>query len=358
MPKLPESTLIPVSKFPVVAESERRKRIVMVVSPYPAPLEYIGPLDVFQIANTVLRLSGKSEMGYDLEIVSSQVGTIFETEGIKITTNKSYTQLNGKVDTLLFPPMDFEVLLSGQKFFLKWVKQQSKKVRRIVSFCSGAYILAAAGILNGRRASTHWDIVDDFRDRFPDVLLNSDAIYSKDEHIYTSAGLLAGIDLSLALVEEDFGRELALRVAQAMVIFLKRPGNQAQFSTQLSHELADNPKIVELQSYIYENLNEALSVEDLAARVNMSPRNFSRTFCKEVGQSPGKFVERCRLEIARQKLQQNTLSIAKVSEQVGYGSVNTMRIAFERHLGVNPRNYRQRFASSFIKGNSDQVPII
>jgi transcriptional regulator GlxA family with amidase domain len=346
MTELPKFLIPPASYIPNLPEPERRKRVVLVASLCAEPLELIGPMNVFRLANMVLDLSGRRDMGYDLEVVSSHLGEIFEMDGLKISTDKPYQELSGEVDTLLIPPMDFDVLFEGQEQFLGWIAAKSTEVRRIASICAGTYVLAAAGILVGKRATTHWDLEKDFVERYPDVQLDVDPIYVKDGHIYTSAGMTAGIDMTIALIEEDFGRAVALRVAQGLVVFLKRPGSQSQFSTQLSYDLSEKSEIAELQSYIYDNVGDDLSIDELASRVGMSSRNFSRTFTKEVGLAPGRFVERCRLEMARLNLEGSSLPITKVAERCGYGSGDSMRMAFERQLGLNPRAYRQRFATS------------
>lgn len=346
MSELPEYDLPPISSIPDLTPAKRRKRVVIVASPCSDPLELIGPMTVFQVANLVLANSGRSEVGYDLEFVSSQVGSIFETKGLKLLTDSPYNGLRGKVDTLVLTPMDFAVLFSGQDRFLAWVAKYSQRVRRLVSICAGAYILAEAGVLTGKRASTHWDLVRDFKARYPDVRLDPKPIFTKDGHIYTSAGMTAGLDLIVALVEEDFGSSVALRTAQAMVFFLKRPGGQAQFSTQLAHGLPENTEIAQLQNFIYEHIGEDLHVEKLAQHVNMSPRNFSRKFRNEVGLSPGKYVELCRLELARQKLEQSSLPLPKIARICGYRTMSGMHLAFERHLGLSPTKYRERFSSA------------
>ena len=176
--------------------------------------------------------------------------------------------------------------------------------------------------------------------------LEPEPICIVDEHIYTSAGMTAGLDLAVALVEEDFGRAVALRTAQALFFYLKRPGNQPQFSLFLSHDLSEKSGMAAVQAYIHKHLAGDLRIEKLAAVANMSPRNFSRIFQQEIGSSPGKFVEQCRLEMARRKLEHSQASIAKVAESCGYKSPHSLRTAFERQLGVSPRAYRQRFRSS------------
>jgi transcriptional regulator GlxA family with amidase domain len=344
MPDHPQYQFPPVSQLPALRQSERRRRVVLVASRNPDPLELIGPMNVLKIANFVLDHSGRTDLGYDLEVVASQPGIVFEMEGLKILADKPFHRLRGDVDTLLFSPMEFEDLFEGRERFLSWVKRMSDKVRRIGSICFGTYILAEAGVLEGRRVTTHWDLQHDFKERYPDIALDIDPIYVKDGHVYTSAGATAGIDMTLALVEEDFGRETALRVAQALVLFLKRPGNQAQFSVQLSSRLPEDAGIVQIQSYIHDHLDRDLRVEALAARAGMSPRNFSRTFTREVGMAPGRYVEQCRLEVARQRLQDSHAPLSAIAETCGYGTADGMRLAFERNLGVSPRSYRQRFA--------------
>ncbi len=346
MTRLPEYRFPEISRLPSLRADERRRRVVIVASREPNPLEMVGPMNVLKLANWVFEHSGRPELGYDLEVVASRAGVIFEMDGLKIVADKPYHRLRGEVDTLLFPPMDFEDLFEGRQRFLAWVRRMSDRVRRIGTICFGTYILAEAGILRGRRVTTHWDLQHDFRDRYPDVELDIDPIYVKDGHVYSSAGATSGIDMTLALVEEDFGREAALRVAQGLVLFLKRPGSQAQFSVQLSAQLPGEADIAELQAWIHDHLGEDLRVEALADRMGMSPRNFSRVFAREIGMAPGRYVEQCRVEIARQWLETSMAPLSEIAERCGYGTPDGMRLAFERSLGVSPRAYRQRFSSA------------
>jgi transcriptional regulator GlxA family with amidase domain len=350
MTDYPQYQFPPVSSLPNLRASERRRRVVIVASRTPHPLELIGPMNVLKIANFVLDHSGRPDLGYDLEVVASQpAGTVFEMEGLKILADKPFHRLRGDVDTLLFSPMEFEDLFNdnkNKKRFLAWVNRMSNRVRRIGSICFGTYILAEAGVLAGRRATTHWDLQHDFKERYPSVKLDIDPIFVKDNHVYTSAGATAGIDMTLALIEEDFGRETALRVAQALVLFLKRPGSQSQFSVQLSSQLPEDTGIAELQSYVHEHLDKDLRVEALAERTGMSPRNFSRTFNREVGIAPGRYVEQCRLEMARQWLEDSEAPLSAIAGRCGYGTTDGMRLAFERKLGVSPSAYRQRFSTT------------
>jgi transcriptional regulator GlxA family with amidase domain len=218
-------------------------------------------------------------------------------------------------------------------------------VRRIGSVCSGAFILAEAGLLDGRRATTHWGWCKELAQRYPRVKVDPDPIFVRDGSIYTSAGVTAGMDLALALVEEDHGRELALRVARQLVLFLRRPGGQSQFSAQLAVQAADREPLRELQAWIADHLNQDLSVEALADRVAMSPRNFARVFSREVGVTPARFVEQARVEAARRRLEESAHGVDAIASQCGFGTAESMRRAFLRRLHVPPSAYRHRFAS-------------
>lgn len=342
----PEFRFPTVSRFPRLRPEERRRRVVFVASREPNPLELIGPMNVLSLANWVLEHSGRPQLGYDIEVVTSTPGRIYEVEGLKIIADKPYHRLRGAVDTMMFSPMEFEDLFERRDGFLPWVARMSGRVRRIGTICFGTYILAEAGVLSGRHATTHWDLQHDFAERYPDVLLDVDPIYVKDGHVYSSAGATSGIDMTLALVEEDFGREVALRVAQGLVLFLKRPGNQAQFSVQLSARLPEDSNLADLQAYIYDHLGDDLRVETLADRVGMSPRNFARVFARDVGVAPGRFVEQCRFESARQWIEESTAPLSEIADRCGYTTTDGMRLAFERNLGVSPRAYRERFSTS------------
>jgi transcriptional regulator GlxA family with amidase domain len=346
MPALPEYRFPKLSRVPTLPPRERRRRVVFVASRSPDPLELIGPMNVLRIANFVFEHSGRPEFGYDFEVVTSRPGVVYEIDGLVMLAGKPCYAVRGPVDTVLFSPMEFEDLFARDARFLAWVKSISRRARRVGSICFATYILAEAGVLVGRRVTTHWDLQHDFAERYPEVHLDIDPIYVKDGHLYTSAGATSGIDMTLALIEEDFGREVALRVSQALVLFLKRPGSQAQFSVQLSARLPEEPRIAELQCHVHEHLGDDLRVEALARHVGMSPRNFSRVFTRDVGMAPGRFVEQCRLEAARQWLESSQLSLSEVAERCGYTTADGLRLAFERHLGVSPRDYRQRFSTA------------
>ncbi|MFH8791395.1 GlxA family transcriptional regulator [Streptomyces sp. NPDC017941] len=226
-----------------------------------------------------------------------------------------------------------------------WLRAHAPRARRLVSVCTGAVLLARAGLLDGRRATTHWAYCDTLARNHPEVEVDPDPIYVRDGHVATSAGVTAGIDLALALVEEDLGRDTALTVARYLVVFLRRPGNQAQFSAQLSAQTARSEPLREVQRWISENPGGDLSVESLAGRARLSPRHFARSFQAETGTTPGKYVERVRVEQARRLLEDTSDGVEEVSRACGYGTPEAMRRAFVKALGTPPAEYRRRFHS-------------
>ena len=335
-----------IKELPDRDAANSKLKVVMVAVPGANASELIGPLSVLTVANYMLEYSGRSDIGYDIEIVAVESGEVFESGGMKIVVEKTYDQVTGDVDTVVFQSVDEHGTCLHDKAFMDWVAGMAGRTRRVASICIGTYILAAAGLLDGRRATTHWCAADDFRRRFPEVELDDDPIFIKDGDFYTSAGMTSGLDLMLALVEDDFGPELALRTAQELVLYLKRPGSQSQFSAHISGEGPGDPKIHKVQDFIIENPDADLRIEKLADIAGMSARNFARVFKRQVGMSPGKYVERARLEHARGLLEQSNIPVSQVARMCGYGSQDGLRIAFDRHLQVNPAEYRHRFSSS------------
>jgi transcriptional regulator GlxA family with amidase domain len=299
---------------------------------------------VLREANFYLEASGRPDLVYDYEVVSNQPGAVFEAEGFRVLVDKGCYDVRGDVDTVVFQPIDLpEGKCLRDQRFIAWIRRISKGARRMVTACLGSYLLAEAGLLDGRRAATHWLADKDFRRRYPDVILDTEPIYVKDGNLYTSAGMTSILDLMLALVEEDFGSELALRCAQGMVMFLRRPGNQSQFSVPLTGLKTDDERIRDVVSHIAKNPGSDLSVERLGELAGMSPRNFTRIFAREIGMTPGKFVEVSRLESARRYLEQSTMAVGEIANACGYSTTDGMRLAFDRNLGVTPREYRLRF---------------
>ncbi len=226
------------------------------------------------------------------------------------------------------------------------LRRLAPTARRVTSVCTGAFLLAEAGLLDGRRATTHWSRCAQLADRFPAVTVEPDPIFTRDGNVFTSAGVTAGMDLALALVEDDLGREAALTIARWLVLFLHRPGNQAQFSAQLSGQLADRDEVRSLQQTIVEHPGADCTVEALARRAAMSPRHLARVFAEEVGTTPARYVEQVRLEAARRRLEESADPVEAIATTCGFGTSETMRRAFIRALGVPPAEYRRRFRTS------------
>jgi len=231
----------------------------------------------------------------------------------------------------------------GHAEVVAWLRRHGPRTQRLTSVCTGAFLLAEAGLLDGRRVTTHWAYAEALARQFPAVTVDPEPIFVRDGPVVTSAGVTAGIDLALALVEEDIGREAALDVARHLVVFLRRPGGQAQFSAQLHAQLARRRPLRDVQHWITERPAADLSVERLAARAGLSPRQFARSFAAETGMTPGRYVDRVRLEAARRELEDTGAGVEQVARSCGYGTPETMRRAFIRALGLSPAGYRQRF---------------
>jgi transcriptional regulator GlxA family with amidase domain len=254
-----------------------------------------------------------------------------------------YRSLRGTVDTLLVPGGDGAEQLACDPAFLRWLGRMSSRVRRIGSICTGATVLAAAGILDQRRAVTHWKWCERLARSFPNVRVERDPIYIKDGHVYTSAGITAGIDLALALVEEDHGQTRAIEIARDLVIFLRRPGGQSQFSNLLAAQVSARRPLEDLQAWVMENLDRDLRVGALAHQCGMSARHFARVFVAEKGLTPGRFVEMCRLDAARALIGSTNEAIKEIAAMCGFGTVDSMRRSFTKILGVTARQYVEGF---------------
>ena len=326
----------------------QHRTIGIVAFPDVEVLDITGPFEVFNFANLGLIRQGITEENiYSLKLLAETPGPIATMSGLQIVAENMYGVPNDEFDTLLIPGGCVEKVLNNEKL-ITWIKAMSPKVRRLVSVCTGAFLLAEAGLLDGRKATTHWDFCQPLAKNYPGIQVEPDYIFIKDGHIFTSGGITSGIDLALALLEEDWGRDLALYVARYLVVFLKRPGGQSQFSSYLTTEASRRPDLRELQVWIMEHIHQDLNVEALAARMAMSPRNFARLFLTETGMTPAKFVETTRIDRARYLLETDALSVEIIAEKTGFKDSERMRRAFIRQMGVNPQNYRQRFSGSTI----------
>jgi len=317
--------------------------MLMLAFPDVQVLDVTGPLEVFAMASQELARHRGADAGYQICLAAWRRGPLRCSSGLELVADIACEKLRGPIDTLLVAGGEGVRAAVSDAGLVAWIARAAARSRRVAGVCSGAFLLARAGLLDGRRATTHWSNVEDLARAFPAVRVESDPIYVRDGNVYTSAGVTAGMDLALALVEEDCGREVALAVARRLVLFLKRPGGQSQFSSQLAGQLSDRAPLRELQAWIADHPAADLSVEALARRVAMSPRHFARVFARELSVTPARYVERVRVEIARRRLEESSLGVDGVAAESGFGSTETMRRAFLRNLSVNPVEYRSRF---------------
>jgi len=314
------------------------RRIVIVAFPDVQLLDVVGPLEVFSIATAM-----DPRADYSVDVVTIDGAPARGTSGLPIVPHRRAAAVRGPLDTLLVAGGIGSRAASSDAALLRWVRSAAARSTRVASVCTGAFVLASAGLLDGRRVTTHWRACDELQRAYPNLTVDADPIFVRDGNIATSAGVTAGMDLALAFVEEDFGRDAALAVARQLVLFVRRPGGQSQFSAQLSAQHAQRSGLRDLQTYIAEQPTEDLSVAALASRAAMSPRHFARAFRDEVGLTPAVYVERTRVEHARRLLETTDLGFGEIANLSGFGSVETMRRAFTRRLGVAPSDYRNRF---------------
>jgi transcriptional regulator GlxA family with amidase domain len=320
------------------------RRIALLVFPGVEALDVSGPAAVFCGVNRLRAMAAPAVVpAYDVQVIGPDRRPIRTADGLRLLPDLEYGALRGRPDTVLVaggPEVDAAL---RDPHLLRTVARLGRTARRIGSVCTGSFVLAAAGLLDGRRATTHWAFADRFATRFPAVHVDAEPIYIRDGNVYSSAGVSAGMDLALALVEEDLGRDVALEVARALVLYLRRPGGQSQFSALLHAEAAAGSALRDLQIWISRNPDADLPVPALARRAAMSPRNFARVFRRDTGTTPARFVERLRVDAARRRLEGTAASVKEIARACGFGSVETMRVAFLRTLGVPPSAYRERF---------------
>jgi len=326
------------------------RRVAILAYPQLVLLDLVGPCEAFSMANRIARrLRPCGSDPYILETLSAGPHLRLQaSSGIALLANRSWRDCHGGIDTLLISGGVDLREVTGDAALLEWVLEMAPRVRRIGSICTGAFVLAAAGVLNGRHATTHWQDCQQLADDYPAVRVEPDRIYVKDENVYTSAGVTAGLDLALALVEEDLGRDLAFQVAQTLVMFVRRPGGLSQSSALLKSQAAERQPLRDLLAWAAEHPDEDLSVEALAARVHMSVRNFSRAFRSELGKTPARFIGTLRVEAAARLLEQTAARIEQVAKECGLGSGDSMRRCFVRIWGVSPSEYRKRFRGRYM----------
>ena len=314
------------------------RRVVIVAFPRVQSLDVLGPAEVFSTATQL------SPDAYEVEVVAAEAGPL-PTSSVALHPDRTLDECRGPTDTLLAAGGRGVHDAARDERLVAWLTAAATRSRRVTSVCTGAFLLARAGLLDGRRATTHWASCGELARRHPEIEVDPDPIFVRDGNVTTSAGVTAGMDLALALVEEDLGRELALETARWLVLFLKRPGGQAQFSAQLAAQMAEREPLRELQQWLPDHVEEDLSVPALARRANMSERNFARAFRDETGMTPAAYVEVTRVERARIALETGDLPVEAIARQTGFGTVETMRRAFRRRVGVSPAGYRGRFRS-------------
>jgi len=319
------------------------RRIAIVAYPGVQSLDVVGPLEVFAGANTLIEATGRSDAGYRIQVLSAGGDPLRTSSGLTLLPDGRLDEGSKRLDTLVVAGGPGAHDACADRALIDWIGHASKRARRVVSVCTGAFLLAEAGLLDGRCATTHWAAASELVRRYPAVRVDPEPIFLRDGNVWTSAGVTAGMDLALALVEEDLDRDAALAIARHLVLFLRRPGNQAQFSATLAAQEPSRKPLRDVHAHIAENLGGDLSVEALAERANMSPRHFARVFRAETGVTPARHVESVRIEAARRALEDTSEPIATVARACGFGTAETMRRSFLRALGVGPAEYRRRF---------------
>lgn len=305
-------------------------------------LDIAGPAQVFASASELVE--GRAAPAYRVAVVSRDGGEIVTSSGVGLSSISFDDAAARAFDTVIASGGHGVHAAATDIPTVDWLRARAAAARRACSVCTGAFLLAAAGVLAGRRAATHWRYCDMLSGRYPDIQVDRDPIFIEDGGVWTSAGVTAGIDLSLALVEADFGRRLALQTARRLVVFMKRPGGQSQFSSTLAAQLSDTGDFAELHAWMADNLSADLRVDRLAERAGMSPRNFARQYRDRTGMTPAKAVTALRVEAARRLLEETALPVGQVALRCGFREEERMRRAFVARLGVAPGRYRQRFS--------------
>lgn len=319
------------------------RRVVILATPTAQSLEIAGPVEVFAMTAVKLHEAGRERMsGYSVEVVSATDDlTIRSSSGLTILAQRSWREIDYAIDTLLVAG-GMEIWTGARENeLLNWLRTHARKARRFGSICTGAFVLAEAGLLSRKHVTTHWYFCGELQKSYTDLVVDSEPIFIKDGNLYTSAGVTSGIDLAVSMVEEDFGQDIALRIARALVLFLRRPAGQNQFSTALSFQASSRIPLRELPVYVLEHLSDPLTVEDLAGRVSMSVRNFSRVFVEEFGVTPAVFVERLRIETAKRLVEESNRGLEEIAAECGLGSLDTLNRSFLREFGRTPAQMRK-----------------
>jgi len=330
------------------------KRVVFVVYPDLQILDLTGPFEVFALANRLTLGQGEEDRPggphgshgphYELEVVSVDGKPVRSSGGLEISPDRSVEGSVDSLDTLVVVGGTGTLEAVRDERLVAWIGSAARRSRRVASVCSGAFLLARAGLLDGRRATTHWDSCALLAESFPAVTVDPDSIFVRDGNVWTSAGVTTGMDLALALVEDDLGPDVARLVARWLVLFVQRPGGQAQFSAQLSAQRPQRSSLQDLEGWIADHIADDLSVTVMADHVGMSTRTFARVFRQELGVSPAAYVAGVRVEAARRLLVTTRRGVAEVARACGFGTVETMHRVFKRTVRVTPGEYRRHFS--------------
>jgi transcriptional regulator GlxA family with amidase domain len=326
-----------------VSTALKPRLIAIVIYPGVQSLDLTGPLEVFAGAQRLIDATARNERGYEVRVLSGDGQPLQTSSGLTVTPHGALPASPAQIDTLIVAGGAGHVDAAQDQVLIDWIVRASARARRTASVCTGAFLLARAGLLDGRRATTHWASAHTLQRLYPAVLVDPEPIFVRDGPIWTSAGVTAGMDLALALVEEDLGSDAALTIARHLVLFLRRPGNQSQFSATLAAQQPAREPLREVQRAVLEDVAADHCVEAMAARAHMSPRHFARAFRAETGLTPARYVERVRLEAARRRLEDTPDPLGSVAAACGFGTGETMRRVFLRSLGVGPAEYRRRF---------------
>lgn len=333
----------PVSAAAATAPGTILRVVVVAVADFEL-LDVAGPLALFASATFDGRHDGTH--AYDCRLLGLRAGPVRPSVGPALTADAALAETDpGDFDTVLVAGGVGARRPAPDPTLLHWLRRAAGSVRRLGSVCTGAFLLAGAGLLDGRQATTHWRHAEELAAAFPHARVEPDRIYIRDGGIWTAAGVTSGMDMALAMIAEDLGRRPALELARSKVMYMHRPGGQSQFSAELALQAADEPRLARLQGWVFENLSSPLTVEELAGRAAMSPRNFNRVFTRAVGVSPARFVERARVDAARRRLEAGTASVEAIAYDTGFGNPERMRRSFLRQLGIAPADYRQRFGA-------------
>jgi len=332
-------------------------RVVIFTYPDAQTLDVVGPLEVFARSARWLKDNGYCKKdAYQIELVAPVAGPVVMSSGLQLISECRYQDVDS-TDTLIVSGGLGYAAIAQDSDVIAWLKGMEANSKRIVSICTGALILARAGLLDGCAATTHWNYCNELSKKHPTVKVRSDEIFVRQGKIYTSAGVTAGMDLALALVEEDWGRAVALAVAQELVMFMKRPGGQSQFSNILAAQHSSSERFKELMVWIQTHPGASLDVERLADKIGMSPRNFARMFNQEIGETPGRYVQRVRVDAARRDLEDSRYDMERIASRCGFGSAEVMRRSFIKLLNVSPSDYRRRFQSTVDNQIKASAPI-